>query len=156
MVITLRSALSSDLPVILQLFRETVATICLEDYSPDQIRVWVARGSDLTRWKAKLDKQHVLVAEIDEVLVGFGSLEGNCYIDLMYVHKDRQGKGIASALLTALEQEALRHGVKTITSDVSKTARPFFERKGYRVITENTHVIDGTPVSNYRMEHTLP
>lgn len=155
-MITLRPATPNDLPAILQLFRETIETVCIPDYTPEQIRVWVDRGSDLQRWQTKLETQYFLVADQQGTLAGFGSLEGNSYIDLMYVHKDQQGKGIATALLTALEEEAGRHGVKTITSDVSTTARPFFERMGYRVLTERTRVLQGVPIRNYQMEHPLP
>lgn len=153
--ITIRAAQVDDLTGIMELFRNTVQTVCAADYTPDQRRVWIDRGMNRERWQVRLTKQFFLVAEVNHQLTGFGSLDGNTYIDLMYVHKDAQGKGIATALLTALEQEALRHGVKAVTSDVSKTARPFFERMGYRVLEERTQVLDGVALSNYRMEHLL-
>ncbi len=66
----------------------------------------------------------------------------------MYVHKDFQGKGIASVLLDHL---ITRAGNTEVSSDVSKTARPFFERKGFEVVKENHLEIDGVPISNFKM-----
>ena len=47
----------------------------------------------------------------------------------MFVHKDFQGKGIATMLLEEIERYAITAGIMRITSEVSLTARPFFEKK---------------------------
>ena len=43
------------------------------------------------------------IAEIENELTGFSSIEKNGYLDYMYVHKDHQGKGIAKNLLEEIE-----------------------------------------------------
>ena len=53
----------------------------------------------------------------------------------MFVHKDFQGKGIATILLNEIERYATATGIIRITSEVSLTARPFFEQRGY-IVTE--------------------
>lgn len=47
----------------------------------------------------------------------------------MFVHKDFQGEGIATMLLNEIEQYAITNGIIRITSEVSLTARPFFEKE---------------------------
>ena len=54
----------------------------------------------------------------------------------MFVHKDFQGEGIATMLLEEIERYAITAGITRITSEVSLTARPFFEKKGYVVEKE--------------------
>ena len=51
----------------------------------------------------------------------------------MYVHKDHQGKGIASELLKYLVQIAFDHDLREIRAEVSITARPFFRSKGFEI-----------------------
>lgn len=51
------------------------------------------------------------------------------YLHSMFVHKDFQRKGIATLLLSEVEQIAEQYGVTQITSEVSLTARTFFEKK---------------------------
>lgn len=54
----------------------------------------------------------------------------------MFIHKDFQGKGVATLLLNEIERYAVAAGITRITSEVSITARPFFEKRGYIVEVE--------------------
>ena len=45
------------------------------------------------------------------------------------VHKDFQSKGIVTILLNDIERYAITAGITRVTSEVSLTARPFFEKK---------------------------
>lgn len=50
------------------------------------------------------------------------------------MHKDYQRVGVGSLLLSAVEKRAREYGVAEITSEVSLTARLFFEKRGYEVL----------------------
>ena len=60
-------------------------------------------------------------------IVGFEDMNGNGYLDRLYVHKDYQGQGVASAICDELERFAAG---KTITTHASITAKPFFHHSG--------------------------
>lgn len=55
------------------------------------------------------------------------------YLHSMFVHKDYQCKGVATQLLSDVEKMAKKWGVKEIISEVSFTARSFFEKHGYKI-----------------------
>ena len=67
-------------------------------------------------------------------MLGFSSMNGKGYLHSLFVHKNQQGKGIATQLLFEVERIAKQYGATEITSEVSLTARPFFEKKGYKVV----------------------
>jgi putative acetyltransferase len=96
--ITLSLADITDLPAMQSLFVETVTHVCAKDYTPDQIKIWTASIENAQRWLDIILKQFVQIAWIDGKMVGFGSLDKGNYIDLMYVHKDYQGQGVANAI----------------------------------------------------------
>ncbi len=98
-----------------------------------------------------LVNQYFLIAEIDEKMIGFGSLENGNHIDFLYIYKDFIRKGIANLIFDKLKAESLKLGFDKQTSDVSKTARPFFETKGFKVIRENKNKINGVEIINYHM-----
>ena len=73
------------------------------------------------------------------------------YLDRLYVHKDFQRKGVASAICSWLE-EAVPAG--RYTTYASVTARPFFEKRGFVIVQENQAVRSGVSLLNYYMEYT--
>lgn len=67
---------------------------------------------------------------------------------MLYVHPKYQHKGVASLLCDKLEEHVKN---KVITVDASITAKPFFLKRGYEVIMEQTVVRQGVVLTNYRM-----
>lgn len=129
----IRRADLEDTDQIRQLFYDTVTNINSKDYDTAQISLWASGYKDINKWSAKIKEQYFLVAEEDNFITGFGSITSDGYLDYMYVHKDHQGKGIASGLLKNLELIAFEHDVKEIRAEVSITARPFFRSKGFEI-----------------------
>jgi putative acetyltransferase len=153
--IHIRQAKLSDLPALQQLFVGTIENVCKADYNEQQISVWTSSVENKQRWLGIIENQYVLVAQEEDRIVGFCSLDKNNYIDLFYVHKDKQGQGIARLLYNTIESEALKFGQKELTSDVSITARPFFEKIGFTIQAEQTVVREGVELTNYKMKKVL-
>jgi len=153
--IMLREATIADLPEMKELFRGTIMDICANEYDADQRKQWASSSEKTERWENLIKEQFVLLAVKQDVIVGFGSLLNGNYLDFMYVHKDYQRQGIADLLLRALETEAARRKTTVVTSDISKTARPFFEKKGYVVVKEQENQRGDVILINYKMEKEL-
>ena len=147
----IRPATVSDLDEILELFYNTITNICKADYGDEQIKVWTSSANNKQKWINRINTQYFLVAEISNKMVGFGSIDNGNFIDLLYVHKDCQKQGIAYQLLHELEKESDKQGKKLISSDVSITAKPFFEKQGYRAVNQQKNMIDGVEIVNYKM-----
>ena len=132
----IRKGQLADLAELQMLFLDSITEICKADYSDDQIEAWTSdtkSNKDRQRWVDILTKQFVLVAPINNEIVGFVTLDNGNYIDLLYVHKNHQREGIAEGLYKNIENEARRQNQSFLTSNVSKTARPFFEKVGFEV-----------------------
>ncbi|MEE6128000.1 GNAT family N-acetyltransferase [Chryseobacterium arthrosphaerae] len=153
--ISIRKGSLNDLPAMQQLFADTIQVICKNDYNDLQRNAWSAGADNEERWMNVIKGQYVLIAEAENQLVGFSTLDQGTYIDLLFVHKDHQHQGIASLLYAKMEEEALRHGQKQLTADVSKTARPFFEKSGFRILKEQTVNVRGIDLINYKMIKNL-
>lgn len=136
-----------DCPELLRLFYATVHTVNARDYSPRQLDAWADGKADAAAWERSFLEHTTLIAELDGVITGFGDIANDGYLDRLYVHKDYQGMGIATALCGRLEAG---HG--HITTYASITARPFFEGRGYRVVRENRVVRHNIELINYLME----
>ena len=148
----IREYQSTDCKELTELFWNTVHTVNAKDYTKEQLDVWATGKVDLTRWGQSFSAHYTVVAILDNMLAGFGDIDETGYLDRLYVHKDYQRRGIATAICDSLEQA---FEVEKVVSHVSITARPFFEARGYLVRKEQQVVREGISLTNYVMEKKL-
>ena len=149
---TIRIAQQSDALELMSLFQETVLHINKRDYSEAEVADWASCGNDLSHIKDMIKTHYFIVATNRQAqIVGFSSITTQGYLHSMFVHKDFQGKGIATMLLNEIEQHATATGIKRITSEVSLTARPFFEKRGYIVEKEQKRKANQLSLTNFWM-----
>ena len=144
----LREYRPADCPQLADLFYHTVHTVNTKDYTEEQVNAWATGQVDLEAWDRSFREHYTVVAEENGLLVGFGDIDQTGYLDRLYVHKDYQGRGIATAVCNQLEQ-AVAGGIVT---HASLTARPFFEKRGYTVLREQQVERRGVWLTNYVME----
>jgi len=144
----IREYQSLDCEVLAELFYNTVHTINVKDYTKEQLDVWATGSVDLEKWNQSFEEHYSLVAVDNEVIIGFGDIDKAGYLDRLFVHSDYQRKGIASAICNQLEQAVQG----SIVTHASITARPFFEKKGYRVIKKQQVERQGIFLTNFIME----
>lgn len=138
------------------LFRSTVLNVNLRDYTEEEVQDWASCGESTERWKELMScNKYIGAFDGHGVLVGFSSMNGEGYLHSMFVHADHQNKGIATLLLSEAERIAADYGVREITSDVSLTARPFFEKKGYEVVRIQKHKANRLELTNFAMRKML-
>ena len=143
-----RSYQPEDCAEMAQLFYETVHTVNAKDYREEQLRVWATGKVDLEKWNRSFLEHDTVVAIKGEELVGFGDMDETGYLDRLYVHKEHQGEGIATRICDVLEKKKQR----PFETHASITARPFFEKRGYRVVKEQQVERGGIYLKNYVMK----
>lgn len=151
----LRRYRPDDLEEITELFYETVNHVNSRDYSPEQVRVWSGRRDVLRARSDFFLSLDTLVAVQDGVIVGYGNVDKTGYLDHLFVHKDFQRKGIATALCEVLERYGRAAGNSEITVHASVTAKPFFESRGYQVTAQQQVELDGVRFTNFSMKKAL-
>lgn len=156
MKFTIRKAIVSDIPELMELYRGTVLTVNRKDYSAEEVEDWASCADNTPRGEDFFAEQQYMVAEtVEGRIVGFGSIYNTGYMHTMFVHKDFQHQGIATLLYQALEAYAREKGAGRITSEVSITARPFFEKQGLMVDEEQKRKAGKLYLTNYKMSKAL-
>lgn len=147
----IRDYAESDCPELAQLFYETVHTVNAGDYTEDQLNAWATGKVDLANWNESFLAHHTVVAELDGQIVGFGDMDDSGYLDRLYVHKDCQRRGVATAICNALEGDS---EARDFTTHASITAKPFFEKRGYRAEESQQVIRGGIALTNFVMHKT--
>lgn len=148
-MLTLHKYKSEDCPILAQLFYDTVHTINAADYTEEQLNVWATGTVDIGAWDASFCENETIVAEINGLIVGFGDIRADGYLDRLYVHKDFQRQGVATAICNELEQE---FEVDKIITQASITAKAFFEKRGYKAVKKQQVKRQGVFLTNFVME----
>lgn len=99
----LRNYIPSDCETMAELFFWTVHTVNAKDYTKEQLDVWATGQTDGEKWNRSFLEHDTAVAIEDGKIVGFGDMDQTGYLDRLYVHKDYQHQGIASAICDRLE-----------------------------------------------------
>ncbi|MFD1631180.1 GNAT family N-acetyltransferase [Pseudopedobacter beijingensis] len=151
MKLEIRQAENSDILAITQLFYETIQTINSKDYPQEEIDDWSSWHSAHEKWNTRIIEQYFIVAAFDSKIIGFASLATDGYLDLMFIHKNYQRQGIANQLLAELEKKAIAQNNQEIYSEVSITAKPFFEKQGFTVKHKQLKKSRERALENYYM-----
>jgi GNAT superfamily N-acetyltransferase len=151
----LRDYRPEDRDRLIDLFRDTVRSLALSDYTKAQVRAWAPDVIDQAAWARRLAANRTLVAEVDGRIVGFAELTEEGHIEMLFCHKDHQGKGVGSALLAGLERTARDRGLARLSTEASLTARPFFEARGFQVEARQEVERRGQRLVNFAMTESL-
>ncbi|MDY3015536.1 MAG: GNAT family N-acetyltransferase [Blautia sp.] len=139
---------STDCKELAELFYNTVHTINAKDYTNAQLDAWASGQVDLEKWDQSFQEHFTVVAVENGFIVGFGDIDTTGYLDRLYIHKNNQRKGIATAICDQLESKVQGK----IVTHASVTAKPFFEKRGYKVLKEQQVVRKEIFLKNYVME----
>jgi putative acetyltransferase len=151
--ITVRPYAPEDLDAVIEVFLRSVRETASANYNPDQIAAWAQADREV--WSKRRSSRPTWIAEAEGQVAGFTDLENDGHLDMMYVHPELSGRGVARALLLAAEQYARRRSLVRMYSEVSLTARPFFQRNGFYVVEPERVFRNGQWFDRFKMEKAL-
>lgn len=151
----IRNFRPGDEPALWAVFFSAVRITASRDYSPEQVVAWAHDEPDMTRWTERMRAMNPFVAERDGRAIGHAALSNDGYIDHFYVAADCVRQGVGSALMQHIHEQAQGRKLTRLYSEVSITARPFFEHWGFIIDAPQTVVCRGVDFLNFRMSKRL-
>ncbi|MGY1824514.1 N-acetyltransferase family protein [Geodermatophilus sp. SYSU D00079] len=159
--VVVRRARPDDAAELAAVSRAAIEGSAAGHYTPSQLAVWAARRSEAAHARS-IATTTVLVAEVDGAVAGFASVALSAVdalvpgeVDQLFVAPSAGGRGVARALLTAVESAARAAGVGSLVTHASWRAAPVFERMGYRQVAVETVTLDGETLTRARMVRPL-
>lgn len=151
----LRRLRPSDLGPLAGLMHRAIRAIGDDVYSEAQRAAWSPAPLTEDQLRERLGPAHVTVAELDGVPAGFVSLNPDGGLDLLHVDPAAQGRGLASALLSAALDDAREARLGWLQGGASRVARPVFERHGFEVCRAETVERGGVDLERFVMARRL-
>ena len=146
----MKSYEEKHLKEVINLFTNTVHNINKKDYTKEQLNAWANKSIDLKAWKNRLKTSNTYLCMLEDEIVGFYIYEDD-YIDCFYVHHKYQGLKVGRFMLEQILKNADNSNIKILRVDASITAKPFFERFGFKEVKENHIKRENQTLINYSM-----
>jgi putative acetyltransferase len=151
-----RRAVVDDLNGILHVFQSSITDISDSKYNQLQKEAWIQKGlSNNSKWIKAISEQYFLVVLGSNEVIAFSSLLNSNYIYYLYVLPAYQRKGIAKKMYKEMLDCSLKAQVKTISTDSSEAALPFFLKQGFKVVEKRIFKTNRVLMHNYLMEIEL-
>ncbi len=131
----MRRMIATDRDRLRTIFRDAVRVTGPAAYSPARIASWMKSADDVEAWDLWMREGAGWVAlDVDGRVIGVALMRPADYVHLLYVDPDFHRRGIASALLVAVERDAIDDGQAALTTDASLISHPVFAKAGYDVV----------------------
>lgn len=155
MRIITRPLVPEDGEIAAEIFFDAVHHGTTDVYSVEQRIAWGGHAPDTTKWLNKFQNTSGFAADIGGLMVGFMTLDTDGHIDLAFVRTEFSGHGIGKLLYRLIEAQAVASGLKRLTTEASKKAKPFFIRLGWHIDQEQVVVKNGVFLTNFKMSKSL-
>ena len=125
-----------DAGAVSGLIAETLRKTNRKDYSEEYLED-IIRHLQPDDILARAGWQHFYVAEEDACVIGCGAIgpywgrEDESSLFMIFVHPEKQGKGVGRALVKTLEQDEYALRARRIEIPASITGLPFYQKMGY-------------------------
>ena len=136
-------------------FLSAVHELASKDYTPEQIEAWAPASFDPDAWAKRMQGIRPFVVESNGRLVAYADVQATGYIDHFFVSGPFARAGIGTLLMNRIHETAFAQGIGMLTSDVSRTAQPFFTQFGFIVVEQRAPVVRGVTVPNALMRREL-
>jgi putative acetyltransferase len=144
-----------DEATLYRVLHGAVHRIASRDYTPEQLNAWAPPEPEHEAWMLKMRALQPFVAEVDGVIAGYADVQPSGYIVHFYVSADFPRQGVGRMLMDRIHEKATRLGITELTSDVSRTAQPFFAHFGFEIVEQRFPVRQGVTIPNALMRKTL-
>jgi len=151
----IRRAQLSDVDEIAEAHRDSIQSIGLAFYPPNDVEAWQEglTGDVYRRAMQGGEVFFVATGRVDgtTLVLGFASdyrLEGAVHGTSAYVRAIAARRGIGSALLRRAEEHAVAHGARTIQIEASLAGVEFYRANGYEELRRGeTRLKSGHPIA---------
>jgi putative acetyltransferase len=136
-------------------FLSAIREIASKDYTPAQIEIWTQRSLDPGVWARRIQSIRPFVVESEGTPVAYADVQTSGYIDHFFVSGSCARQGIGTLLMRHILATASARNISVLTSDVSRTAQPFFARFGFAIVEQRADTAVPNALMRYEMVQTM-
>jgi|GEM_PF-4239611 len=136
--------------------RQAITKVNSADYTPRQVRAWSLHNSE-KRLKERIAQGRIFfVLSNSRSILGVASMRvSKKHITALFIGPKDIRKGYGKRLLKYMERYAKKKGLSYLSVNSSKTAFPFYEKMGYKMIRKFSPRIHNVEIPSVMMKKKL-
>lgn len=154
-MITSRDFRQGDEPALRAVFESAIHEVAIRHYTQEQVDAWAPRGWDPMLWATRMQGIAPFVVEREGAIIGYADVQANGYIDHFFVSGSAGGQGVGRLLMRRIHERAAESGIAELTSEVSRTAQPFYRHFGFEIVDHHISVVRGVELPYAAMRKVL-
>ena len=131
-----RLAMRKDASRLYDIRRRSILELAPPTMPKVEAQAWAAKLT-LSGMQQKLRELEVWVAELGDVIAGWGAIQGD-RLEGLYAAPEFAGRGVGTGLLAMLEGLMRERQSPSVRAEASTNARDFYLRLGYRATGPQT------------------
>jgi GNAT superfamily N-acetyltransferase len=154
--IVIRRADETDLPEIMDIYRDSILGQGSAFYEPEIVEAWARTRSEERFRDDAQNRDQIFFLAVDKdtgAATGFSAWrmeEDRPFLAELFVRTEAAGKGVGSTLLKAVEDDIRQHGANMVHSSGSLNAEKFYRNHGYEILDYYTRPLVSAPHLNIR------
>ena len=154
-MIELRNFRLGDEAQLRRVFESAIHDVAIRDYSQAEVDAWAPRQFDPSLWACRVQGIDPFVVVRDGEVVAYADVQSNGYIDHFFVAAAANGLGIGRRLMGRIHERARELGIAELTSEVSRTAQPFYMHFGFEIVDRHVNEVRGVGLEYAAMRKLL-
>jgi putative acetyltransferase len=154
-MIELREFRPGDEPALRAVYQSAIHEVAIRDYTQAQVDAWAPPHFDPELWARRMQGIAPFVVEQGGRIVAYADVQTSGYIDHFFVSAAANGQGIGRRLMERIHARAQELGITELTSEVSRTAQPFYKHFGFEIVDRHVKEVRGVGIEYAAMRKVL-
>ena len=134
-----------------KLYFDSIASIDEKVYTPEQKRAWASQAWDNKNFNISLKEGKGWLINEKEKIIAFASRYPNDRIAFLYCRGDLQRRGYGTKLLQKLEEDAIKEGITSLSTEASLISYRLFLKNNWEIIRKEKVIIKNIIFERYKM-----
>ncbi len=134
-----------------KIYFDSIISIDEKIYTLEQKRAWASQAWDNKYFNLSLKEGKGWLINEREKIIAFASRYPNNRISLLYCRGDSQRKGYGTKLLQKIEKEAIKEGLRGLTTEASLISYKLFLKNSWKIIRKEKIIIKNITFERYKM-----
>ncbi len=147
----LRQVTTKDQQELKKVYFESIQSLDEKIYSQEQKRAWSSQAWENPNFTKSITQGKGWLLHINDEIIAFASRYPKNRVSLFYCKGKFQRKGLGTLLLNKLEEDAIKEGLDSLSTEASLISYKLFLKNNWTIIRKEKIIIKDNLFERYKM-----